>query len=58
MEITFENLKRSCEVEEILIENLMRWKALAQTRQCKNIDRHNTRESCAIMLWDESVKSW
>ena len=53
MENTFENLKRNCEVEEILIENLIRWKALAQTRQCKNVDRHNTRESCAIMLRDE-----
>ena len=44
MENTFENLKRNCEVEELLIENLKRWKVqkvFSPTRQCKNIERHN-----------------
>ena len=53
MENTFENLKRNCEVEEILTENLMRWKVLALTRQCKNIEKHDTREPCAMVLRNE-----
>ena len=53
MENIFENPKRNCEVEEIVIENLMRWNVLASTRQCKNIEKHDTREPCAMVLRNE-----
>ena len=53
MENTFQNLKMICEVDEIVIENLMTWKVLAPTRQCKYIERYNTREPCAMVLRNE-----
>lgn len=53
MENTFQNLKMICEVDEIVVENLMTWKVLAPTRQCKYIERYNTREPCAMVLRNE-----
>ena len=53
MENTFKNLKRNIEVEEIVIENLMRWRVLTPTRQFKNIERRNTREPYPMVLRNE-----